>query len=836
MWAESTPWGRVRAIVETALRRPASEQAVFVAEACAGDDTLKSRVTCLLHSGDPHSMLESAVAKTAFSVDDGAVFSAPLDTVSLDGRIVSHYRLVERLGAGGMGVVYRARDLALGRDAALKILPQGLSAALRQRLVQEADACARLQHPAIATYFDAGEADDVAFIAMELVQGETLRERLRRSRLPTAEAVAIARCVLEALAHAHNVGILHRDIKPDNVILTGAKSAKLLDFGLAKHLQGDADASRDAGLTGRAIIGTIGYLSPEQIRAQPLDARSDVFQVGVVLHEMLTGAPPFAAATNASLLAAVLSEDPPAITTSGVSPDLARLVRNALSRSPEQRPPTAAAFLRDLDAISEEGWLPALPNTIAVVDFENLAGQDADDWIGSGIAESTGADLARTDGLAVLARDKVVQARAKLTSTTLESRAVELGQLVGCRWVLSGAYRRQRSVVEISTLLVDVASGRTIATAQFEGGLAEIFTIQDRLAELARDNLKVARTTWPTVRPSLSAYECCARAQRLFRRLEKGTLDQSLELFQRAVDLDPRYAPALIGLASVNAMKFTYTSDALMLDRAIAHARSAIEVDPRSAEPYIWLGYALTRYHRSEESARALARGRELDGTSFWCFYFGGNVLHELGRNEEALALIRRAVQLEPKAAYTWCALGSLHLDLGNTAEALWTFEQARRTNTLPDASPFPDSGGYIAECLRQLGRVAEGRAECMSGLEKIEQSDHMYRDTFRVFTLIELGVIAAEQRDAAAARTAFHQAMAHVKGRPRTLAGGFLLVQALAGLAGLDHDKRLYEEARSRLESRAELDFSWMYSCDERWTLAALERARKAVGIDRGE
>jgi tetratricopeptide (TPR) repeat protein len=321
----------------------------------------------------------------------------------------------------------------------------------------------------------------------------------------------------------------------------------------------------------------------------------------------------------------------------------------------------------------------------------------------------------------------------------------------------------------------------------------------------------------------------------LFRRLEKGTLDESLELFQRAVDLDSKYAPALTGLASVYAMKFTYTSDTGVLDRAIANARAAIDVEPSSAEPYIWLGYALTRYNRLAESDAALARGRELDGTSFWCFYFGGNAVHQLGRNEEALALIRRAVQLEPRASYTWCALGSLHLALGNVSEALWSFEQSRRVNGLPDASPFPDSGGYIAECLRVLGRLDDARDQCMAGLEKIEQSDHMYRDTFRVFTLVELGTIAAQQQDSAAARTAFHQAIGHVKGRPRTLAGGSLVVRALAGLAMLDRDKAAYDEARSRFETRAELDFSFMYLCDEARTRADLERARDAVGAGRG-
>ena len=244
------------------------------------------------------------------------------------GRTLSHYLIESRLGEGGMGAVYLARDLALGRSAALKVVTNAVDADLRDRFFREAEASARLQHPAIATFYESSEADGQAFIAMEYVRGSTLRELLARGPLPVDTAIALTSALLEALNHAHAAGILHRDIKPENIIVTPDGAPKLLDFGLAKGLA-DAAGESDAtvqNLTGGRILGTVGYMSPEQLRGEHLDAASDLFAVGAVLYEMVSGRPAFPGAHASERIAAILSKDPAPLT----GPARSRPLRNGL--------------------------------------------------------------------------------------------------------------------------------------------------------------------------------------------------------------------------------------------------------------------------------------------------------------------------------------------------------------------------------------------------------------------------------------------------------------------------------------------------------------------------
>ena len=753
--------------------------------------------------------------------------------LSVIGRTVSHYRIERRLGAGGMGEVYFARDLALGRPAALKLLPPDLDAALKPRLLREAEASARLQHPAIATFYEAGDSEGVAFIAMEYVAGQTLRDRLSEGPLSAPEAVSTASALLEALSHAHAAGILHRDIKPENVMLQVGGGAKLLDFGIAKVFAGGADpeeATATALTAAGEVIGTVGYMSPEQLKGAPLDARSDLFSVGAVLYEALSGSRAFQGKTAGERIAAILTKDPPPLQAPGATPELRAVLSRALAREPSQRYPSAAAFLSDLRRATAGEFVAALPDTLAVMDFENLSRNPEDDWIGSGVAESLAAELSRVPGLSVIAREKALKVRRSLAG---DSDALDLGHALGCRWVLSGSYQRMGPALRITSRLSEVATGNAVSSEKLDGRLEEIFQMQDRLASSVAAQLDRAlpEKTPAAVARRLDVFESYSRGRELFHRLSKGTFEQARELFEQAVSADPRHAGALAGLSGLHAMRFTFTTDPAELETAAGFARRSIESDPKLGEPHIWLGYALWRQGQVEEALREEEEAMRLAPSNAFGPYFAGCCRLSCGRPEEATSLYQRALEIEPQHGWCWIGLGFSHLDSGRLAEARWSLEKTVALEKAAPQSPTAGAAGYLAECLRRMGDLEGARAKCLEGLDTVERSDHMYRDSFRAVCLCVLGRVALEENDLEAARASYVQAIAHLKGRPRALGGGHLLVQALAGLSRAGEGEAAYEQAVALWGKREGFNFSWLWRCSEDVTLYELSLAARALG-----
>jgi TolB-like protein len=743
------------------------------------------------------------------------------------GRTISHFVVERRLGAGGMATVYLARDLALARHVALKIVTADVDPALRIRLLREAEAAARLQHPAIATFYESGQADGSAFIAMEYVAGETIRDRLATGALPVDTVVAIGAMLLEAMHHAHLAGLLHRDIKPENVMIAPSGAPKLLDFGLAMPV--DPSAATGTNLTLDGVAGTIGYMSPEQLSGQELDARSDLFAVGALLYEMLAGRPAFPGATMAERIGAILSRDPDPLPGELMPSSLAGMLRRALARDRTVRYPSAAAFLSDWRGLSDGSALqPSLPQTLAVMDLRNLSGQPGDEWIGSGIAESLAADLARVPGLSVVARDKVLRA-ARAASTT---DALHVAASLGCRWALSGSFQRLGPAVRMTTSLADVGTGQVLSAEKLDGTIEGLFDLQDRLSRAVLSNLNLRLPTpadTPSGPPDAQAFEYYARGRRLWQRLEKGSFDQAREFYERAIAVQPGYALALSGLAAVHAMRFTFTTDPAELDRAMAYARRAIASDPRLADPYLWLGYALMRRGQVDEALEAELTAAALDPDHAYPTYFAGAIEYFRGRPSAALPYLQSAVQKEPHG-FAWLGLGWVHQSLGNISEAHWCGERAVALEREAVVAPTAGAGSLIGECLRLWGRLTESRAANAAAVEAAEGSDHMYRDTFRGVALCCLGRTALMQHDAAGAQAAFTQVIAQVTGRPRTLGGGLLLVQAMAGLAATGREASL-DEAHALLARRDTYSFDESWGCAEEFCLVDLARATHALG-----
>jgi len=730
-----------------------------------------------------------------------------------------------------MGEVYLARDMAPGRAAALKVLPKNLDASLKPRLLREGEASARLQHPAIATFYESGESDGVAFIAMEYVSGQTLRDRLMEGPLPVREAVSMTAWLLEALSHAHAAGILHRDIKPENVMLTSESSAKLLDFGIAKvFAPADPEEATGTALTSAGeVLGTVGYMSPEQLKGLPLDAQSDLFSLGAVFYEALSGERAFPGRTAGERIAAILTRDPAPLAGADLPPELRAVLSRALAREASLRYPSAASFLSDLRRSTAGEFVAALPDTLAVMDFENLSRNPEDDWIGSGIAESVSAELARVPGLSVVAREKALKVKKALSAT---SDALDLGHALGCRWVLSGSYQRMGPALRLTSRLSEVATGHVVSSEKLDGKLDEIFQMQDRLASSTAAVLDLAL---PAAAPSgvrnLDAYEAYARGSRFFHQLAKGTFEQARELFEEAIAADAGHAPALAGLSAVHAMRFTFTTDPSELEKSVDYARRSIAADGRLGEPHIWLGYSLWRLWNVEEAFEEERKAMELDPANPFGPYFAGWCRLSTDRADEAIPFFASAVEADAQHGWSWLGLGVSHMALGHLAEARWSLEQAVALERKHPQSPTAGVSGYLGECLRRAGEPDAARTRCLEGLEAVEKSDHMYRDTFRAICLCVLGRAALDGEDLSAGRAAFTQTVAHLRGRPRALGGGQLLVQALAGLSRAGDGAGHFEEALRLFEDRRGFDFSYLWLCSDDESLSQLSLAAAALG-----
>ena len=475
-------------------------------------------------------------------------------------------------------------------------------------------------------------------------------------------------------------------------------------------------------------------------------------------------------------------------------------------------------------------FVAALPDTLAVMDFENLSGNPEDAWIGSGVAESVSAELARVPGLLVVAREKALKIRKTLASG---ADAIDLGHAMGCRWVLSGSYQRMGRALRVTSRLTEIATGNVVSSEKLDGRLDEIFQIQDRLASSTAALLDRALPEKPAdSRPRrLDAFECYARGRQLFHQLGKGAFEQARELFEQAVASDTRHAHALAGLSGLHAMRFTFTTDPSELVAAADYARRAIAADPDLGEPHIWLGYSLWRQEKVEEAFREEEEAMRLDPGNAFGPYFAGCCRLSCGSPEEAVPLFQRAIEIDPQKGWSWIGLGFAHLGIGRFAEARWSLERVVALDKELPVSPTAGSGGYLGECLRRMGDPKTARSRCLEALEAVEKSDQMYRDSFRAICLCVLGRAALDESDEEAARAAFAQAIAHLRGRPRALGGGHLLVQALAGLTRAGAGAKPYEQALALFEKREGFSFSWLWLCSDDVSLSELSLAAQALG-----
>jgi len=625
------------------------------------------------------------------------------------GTTISHYEILEKLGEGGMGLVYKARDLQLGRFVAVKVLISGSgeSADHRARFIQEARAASSLNHPNIITIHDIVMIDEGECIVMEFVRGKTLADLIEAGRLPSVDCLKFATQIADALAAAHSIGIIHRDLKPANVMVTADGLAKVLDFGLAKlageeetpdalgDAFGESDTTQSIHISGRpktaegAIIGTVAYMSPEQAQGLRVDARSDIFSFGAVLYEMVTGERAFRGSSGLGTLTAVLRDDPKEFSKSNVDapPELQDVVMRCLRKDPDQR----FQSMRDVKSAIEQiyfasrsgvmhlssgvsgAWKHQVPArampSIAVLPFLNLSSDKENEYFGDGLAEEVINALTKLENLRVTARTSAFVFRGA------QENIREIGEKLHVSSVLEGSVRKAGNRVRISVQLIDVAEGNNLWSERYDREMTDVFEIQDEISQAIVARLKVrlgsqsgsgsvpggiaggdaARPARPLVKrytENLDAYDLYLKGRFELYKMTREGLDASKQLFGEAIRLDPNYALAHDGLAYSwyleGFLGFVAPKDAM--PRAKAAVRRAIELDETVAEAHATLGVILALYDWDWAGAeRELIRSIELNGASPVCRDgYAFYYLRPVGRIEEALSETQQALSLDP--------------------------------------------------------------------------------------------------------------------------------------------------------------------------------------------
>jgi tetratricopeptide (TPR) repeat protein len=691
------------------------------------------------------------------------------------GSVVQHYRVAGRLGGGGMGDVYLAEDLRLGRRVALKFLSASLQGdpESRSRLINEARAASALRSPYIAVTYDIGEHEGRAFIAMEHVEGQALSDRLRSGPLPVEGALRIAIQVADALEEAHAHGIVHRDIKTSNIMISDRGLAKVLDFGLAQVERRSADTTYARITMPGVVLGTVSYMAPEQASGQLLDGRADLFSLGVVLFEMLTGRLPFTAETTAQILDLLLHAPAPAPSglRAGVVPAVDALVLHALEKSPAKRFQSASEMREALDAVlsgapagsAVRRATPAAGTgitigdccSVAVMTFGNITREPNDDWIGSGIAETVTSDLKNVHGLSVISRARIYEALKHLSGAETgridDSVAVDVGRRLGATWVITGGYQRFGSALRITAQFLDASTGALVKTVKLDGKVDDIFTLQDRIVfELLQGlNLQIGsgevEGIEQTETRSVEAYEAYSRGLMNLRIATRESVDRAIALFERATTLDPGYAEAWAALGDAYASKGDFMSLPDFTQRAIEFERRALALNPSLAPAHAWLGSAYLDLGRVDEAIASIRHAVRLEPdnaaarASLARAYWIGK-----GMVDEAIDEFRQVITLNPEAGYSYLQLALLLLFRGRYAEAE---EAARQAVDLQERLISGKEGMQVVGAHARLGyakylqgRYDEAIAHYERELAFVGSSDHLLRERTTIEVAQKLG------------------------------------------------------------------------------------------------
>ena len=594
------------------------------------------------------------------------------------GSTVSHYRILRKLGSGGMGVIYEAEDSQLGRRVAVKFLSEAMEQdpSILERFQREARAASSLNHPGICTVHAIEEHEKRHFIVMELLDGETLEQRMAGRTLEIGELLGLGIQIADALESAHSKGIVHRDLKPMNLMINARGQLKILDFGLAKMGPGGGPADRDGApsqaetrlksgqlTTAGAVLGTVSYMSPEQARGQLTDARTDLFSLGTVLYQMATGQLPFPGDTQPVVFEAILNRPPRPLSEANpkMPAGLGRILEKALEKDRNLRHQTATELKTDLlrlrrdlesgprkaaDLADSKGAERSSEKSIAVLYFENLSGVKEDEYFRDGITEDIITELSKIKGMKVFSRPTILVFRDKAVTPS------QIGQQLGAAYVLAGTLRRAGTRLRITTQLVDTHTDFPLWSERYDREMKDVFEVQDEIAQKIAAALRIqlspqeqeALAAKPT--DNLQAYDLYLRGRSYARRLTRQDLEFALQMYENAVTQDSNFALAFAAIANVCAYYHAhYAREDVWIHRARAAAERAMALQPDVPEVMVaqaWILYAKGQYDEMTAIVRnVIAHKRDCEGA----YYLLLRGLYASGRYQEVANVADEAIE-----------------------------------------------------------------------------------------------------------------------------------------------------------------------------------------------